>query len=274
VTMPYDGRSRPIPEYEPGALSPEEFEAEFCDALVSAQLEFNERDMLPFRDLTPEQARRYHATFLKYLSFFAWKFPSWLMAVASLCPYQDVRKDILEDCWDEEVGDVDAEGACHIDVLYEEAEVCGINRQEIFDTFATPPIFAAVNAFENLARTLPWHAGFSAVGALEIINSEPALKARERLDPTFTIEAGASALGGQSFHEILGVPDGSLKFLALHAYKDRFHGGGELALVVKYATTRSAQKEALWAARASMQIMSVMSKEMQRLCMEAAAEVG
>ena len=43
------------------------------------------------------------------------------MSVASLCPYQDVRKIIIGDCSDEEVGDPDADDMA-IELLYEEAK--------------------------------------------------------------------------------------------------------------------------------------------------------
>ena len=113
MTTPYDGRSRPTPTYEPGALPPEQFEEAFCEALVSTILEIGPAPRWP-DGLSVEQARIYHGTYLKYMSFFAWKFPSWLMSVASLCPYQDVRREIIKDCVDEEVGDPDAGAACII----------------------------------------------------------------------------------------------------------------------------------------------------------------
>jgi pyrroloquinoline-quinone synthase len=224
--------------------------------------------------LTPEAARRYHGTFLKYMSFFAWKFPSWLMSVASLCPYQDVRKLAIGDCSDEEVGDPEADDMAHIDLLYEEAEECGISREEIFNTEPTAPILTAIHAWENLTRTLGWLPGFAAIGGLEILQSEPAIRARQRLLGPEATDL-AKDLGGSSFHEKLGLPDGSLKFLAHHSYKDQFHGGGELSIIVKYATTPQLQQECLWAVRASRQIASVHWSEVRRLAAVAAGvQVG
>jgi len=274
MTMPYDGRSRPTPVYEPGTLSPEAFETEFCDALMRQALSGGAQGGVP-AGLTPEAARRYHGTFLKYLSFFAWKFPSWLMSIASLCPYQDVRREIIKDCVDEEVGDPDADGRCHIDLLYEEAEECGISRQEILETEPTPPILASIHAWENLTRTLGWLPGFAAIGGLEILQSEPAVRARQRLTGTEAAQQYSKDLGGSSFHEKLGLPDGSLKFLALHSYKDQFHGGGELAMIVKYANTRQLQEECIWAVRTSQKIGSLHFGEIGRLAAQAAgAPVG
>lgn len=269
MTMPYDGRSRRAPVYEAGARPPQEFETEFCDTLVGTMLEFSPGPGMP-DGMEPSAARLYHGTYLRYMSFFAWKFPSWLMSVASLCPYQDVRKEIIKDCVDEEVGDPDADGRCHIDLLYDEAEECGISRQEIFDTEPTPPILACINAWENLTRTAGWLPGFAAIAGLEITQSEPATRARERIMGVEATRQFAQELGGFSFHERLGLPDGSLKFFALHSYKDQFHGGGELELIVKYANTRSLQKEALWAARTSAEIFSVHASEVRRLAREAA----
>ena len=269
MTLPYDGRSRPTPVYREGALPPDEFETEFCESMMRTALAILPQPGMP-PGIAPAAARRYHGTFLKYFSFFAWKFPSWLMAVATQCPYIDVRKEIIEDCVDEEVGDPDAAGKCHIDVLYDEAEAVGISRDEIYAARPTPPIVAAIHAWENLARTLGWVPGFAAIAGLEIIHSEPAIKARVRLTSADQAEKYAQNLGGKAFHERLGVEEGALKFLALHSYKDRFHGGGELALLVKYANTRSLQEESLWAMQTSLQIMAVHVTEVLRLASEAA----
>ncbi len=269
MTMPYDGRSRPTPIYEEGALPAAAFEVELVEALVRAQLELTPGPGMP-DGIAPETARRYHGTYLKYMSFFAWTFPSWLMSVASICPYQDVRAEIIKDCWDEEVGDPDADGRCHIDLLYDEAEECGISRSEIYSTEPTPGILACINAWDNMTRTLGWLPGYAAIAGLEITQSEPAVKTRERLTGSKAAEQFAKDLGGSTFHEKLGVPDGSLKFFSLHSYKDRFHGGGELAMIVKYAHTRHLQNEAVWAVRASQKVMSVHAHEVRRLAREAA----
>jgi pyrroloquinoline quinone (PQQ) biosynthesis protein C len=270
MTMPYDGRSRPTPVYDAGALPPDEFELKFCEALIGAILEIGPSPAMP-EGITPEEARLYHATYLKYMSFFAWKFPSWLMAIASLCPYQDVRREIIKDCVDEEVGDPDADGRPHIELLYDEAEQCGISRQEIFDCEPTGPILSSLHAFENMARTLGWLPGFAAIGGLEISQSEPAIKVRERMTGADAAAKFAQHLGGTTFHERLGMPEGSLKFFSLHSYKDRFHGVGELRLLVKYAHTRQLQDEAIWAVKASIKIMSVHGHEVRRL---ASAAIG
>ncbi|HET6954555.1 MAG TPA: iron-containing redox enzyme family protein [Acidimicrobiales bacterium] len=272
MTMPYDGRSRSAPTYEPGALPPDEFEAEFCDTLIGALLASGITPGMP-DGMTPEVARRYHATYLKYMSFFAWKFPSWLMSVASLCPYQDVRREIINDCVDEEVGDPDADGRCHIDLLYDEAEECGLSRQEIFETEPTPAIVTCINAWENLTRTTGWLPGFAAIAGLEITQSEPAKRARVRLTGIDDSQRYSEEMGGKTFHDRLGMPEDSLKFFSLHAYKDVFHGGGELALLVRYAFSRQLQTECLWAAKTSMQIMTVHANEVRRLA-RAAAGIG
>ena len=64
MTMPYDGRGRVAPVYEPGALSPEEFETQFVEVLVREVLDSGTPVGLP-EGLTPAAARRYHGTFLK-----------------------------------------------------------------------------------------------------------------------------------------------------------------------------------------------------------------
>ncbi len=272
MTTPYDGRSRPTPVYEPGALSPQEFETAFCEALVRILVESGVSSAIP-KELDPAGARLYHGTYLKYMSFFAWKFPSWLMSIASLCPYQDVRREIINDCVDEEVGDSDADGQCHIDLLYDEAELCGVSREEIFETEPTPIILACIHTWENMTRTLGWLPAYAAIAGLEITMSEPALEARERLIGKEAMAKATQDLGGVTFHERLGMPEGSLKFFALHSYKDRFHGGGELAMLVKYANTPALQREAIWAVRNSLKTYVLQAHEVRRLAAEAAGTV-
>jgi pyrroloquinoline quinone (PQQ) biosynthesis protein C len=181
-----------------------------------------------------------------------------------------VRAEIIKDCVDEEVGDPEAGGRCHIDVLYEEAEAVGMKRQEIFDAVPTPPITACLHAWENLARSQHWVPAFAAIAGLEIIHSEPAIEARARLTSAEAANAYAEELGGTSFNDKLGVKAGDLVFLALHSHKDRFHGGGELSMLVKYANTRELQEESIWAARTSLEISAVHFGEINRLAAKAA----
>jgi len=58
-------------------------------------------------------------------------------------------------------------------------------------------------------------------------------------------------------------------FNELHRYKDQFHGGGELAILVKYATDARIQEEMLWGAKTSLEVMGLMMNEITRLSHEA-----
>jgi len=214
------------------------------------------------------QARLYHATSMKNFSFFAWRFPSWLLEVASRCPYQDVRREIIQDCVDEEVGDEDANGRCHVDVLYDETEACGITRDEVAATPPTPLLQACILALDDLARTLPWEAGYAAIAGLEIINSKPAVELRIKLMTPEQL-ADATAAMSSSLPERLGIPGDDLLFNALHGYKDQFHGGGELELLVKYGTNPRIQREMLWAAKTAVETFALMFAEIERLALAA-----
>lgn len=264
-----DGRGAGAPAYEPGALSPEKFEREFCDVLMETWVREMPR-VAPPSKATPAQARTYHATYLKYFSSFAWNFPSWLMNSASRCPYQDMRITVISDCVDEEVGDDEADGLSHIELLYRECEGLGVPREEVTATEPTGPILTALQAFENLSRQLSWLASFAAVSALEIAQAKPAMEARVRITSADKAEAYLQELGGQAFHEILDVPAETLAFFAHHAYKDQDHGGNELALIVKHAYTKQLQDEVIWAVKASVHAFAVMSQEIVRLCHAAA----
>lgn len=268
MTMIKDGRDRTAPAYAPDAMSSEEFQDAYCEAIIREILN-GLPDVTPPEGLSVEDARRYHGTFMQYFSFFAWRFPSWLMAVAAACPYQDVRAGIIEDCVDEEVGDPDVEGRCHVDVLYDEAAACGVPREEIVTTQPSPVIFAVINALENLARVNGWLPGYAALSALEIMSSEPAVKIRTRLTSQASTDEYDRKLSSRTLHEKLDVAVGDLRFFELHSYKDRFHGGGELALLVKYAYTGELQDQVVAAGQAGAQLFCLMAREIVRLAHEA-----
>lgn len=265
--LPYDGRGRRAPEWT-SSVSPDEFEAKLVETIMTTAIEHMKRPFVIPDHYDQTQARLYHATSMKYFSYFAWRFPSWLLEIASRCPYQEVRREIIEDCIDEEVGDEDAGGRCHIDVLYEEAEATGIDRDEIASTPPTPMLQTCILALDNLARTLPWEASFAAIGGLEIINSKPAVELRMKLMTPQDLEAAMSAMS-KTLPERLGLTTEELLFNALHAYKDQFHGGGELELLKKYATDDRIQREMLWAAKTAVETFALMFGEIERLALDA-----
>jgi pyrroloquinoline quinone (PQQ) biosynthesis protein C len=267
MLMIHDGRARTAPAYTADARSPEEFQDAYVEAIMRAIIT-GMPNPTPPDELPPEQARLYHGTYMKHFSFFAWRFPSWLMAVASACPYQDVRASVIGDCVDEEVGDPDVEGRCHIDVLYDEAAACGIPRDEVVTTEPSVVTFAALNALENLARVNGWLPGFAALSALEVLSSEPAVKKRAELTSQLATDEYDRNLSSKTLHEKIGAEVGDLRFFELHSYKDRFHGGGELALIVKYAHTRELQDQVLASGRAGAEVFALMMREITRICRE------
>ena len=122
---------------------------------------------------------------------------------------------------------------------------------------------------ENLARTLSWQGSFSAISALEIMQSEPAVKRRsemmvEKCTPESLAEF-SKAREGNSLPERTGLSADELVFQSHHQYKDQFHGGGELALLLKYANTREVQQEMIWAAKASIGVYILMRQEIEKL---------
>jgi len=265
--LPYDGRDRGAPEWT-SDISPEEFQDKLVETVVTTAMEHMKRPFVIPEHYDQTQARLYHATSMKNFSFFAWRFPSWLLEVASRCPYQDVRREIIQDCVDEEVGDEDANGRCHVDVLYDETEACGIARDEVAATPPTPLLQACILALDDLARTLPWEAGYAAIAGLEIINSKPAVELRIKLMTPEQL-ADATAAMSSSLPERLGIPGDDLLFNALHGYKDQFHGGGELELLVKYGTNPRIQREMLWAAKTAVETFALMFAEIERLALAA-----
>jgi pyrroloquinoline quinone (PQQ) biosynthesis protein C len=266
--QPYDGRDRQAPQWVNG-LTPEEFSDRLVETVVTTAIRsFGAGSAIPDK-YDQRQARLYHATWLQYFSFFAWRFPSWLLEVAARCPYQDVRREIIADCSDEELGDEDAGGRCHVDVLYDEAEACGITREQVAATQPTPLIQTCILALDDLCRTLPWEAAYAAIAGLEIIQSKPAVELRNSLlTPEQLAERNASV--SEELPVRLGIESDDLLFNALHAYKDQFHGGGELVLLTKYATDSRIQGEMLWAAKTGIEIFALQNGELRRLATAAA----
>lgn len=255
-------------------MSEEEFQGAVVEAAVQTSLRMFAGYAFP-ESLDEEQARKFHGTFMTYFSFFAWKFPSWLMNVAAACPFQDVRRTIIEDCVDEEVGDEDANGRCHIEVLYDEAEACGVSREEIFAAEPTPVLLACIHALENMSLTLGWETSFAAMSGLEVLSSRPAVDRRNEILASFLtpeqIEQARSSRDAAALAKRTGLKPEQLMFAALHEYKDQEHGGGELKLLVKYGRTRELQESMLWAIRSGIEVFGVMREEINRL---ACAAVG
>lgn len=267
MAWPVDGRGRQAPERRADAMSEQEFHDKLIEAVVTSGLPMFAGYAFP--DVDQAQGRIYHGTFMKYFSFFAWKFPSWLMSIACRCPFQDVRREVIQDLVDEEVGDVDAGGRCHVDVLYDEAEACGISRAEIAATEPSPTLLACIHGLENLANSLSWQASYAAIAGLEVLNAQPAIELRKKLlTEALTpeqIAAAKTSRESKSLSERTGVAPEQLVFAALHDYKDQIHGGGGLALMLKYGTDRATQEEMLWAAKAGVSIFVVMREEIDQL---------
>lgn len=271
MAWPVDGRGGRVPERSSDAMSEQEFQDALVGTVVRSSLAMFAGYEFP--DVNQEDGRKYHATFMTYFSFFAWKFPSWLMEVASRCPFQDMRREVIKDCVDEEVADPDAGGRCHIDVLYDEAEACGIPRDVITTTQPTPILLACIHALENLSKSLSWQGSYAAISGLEILSSGPAVEIRnkilaEEMTPE-ELEAARSGRDSTPLSERTGVEPELLMFAALHEYKDQIHGGGGLAIMLKYATSREIQEEMIWAAKAGVEIFAVMREEIDRLALEA-----
>lgn len=268
---PIDGRGRGLPARSTDAWSEQDFSERIIDTVVRARLNMDAG--YPFPELDQEKGRLYHGTFLANFSFFAWSFPSWLMAIADRCPYQDVRRTIIEDCVDEEVGDIDAGGRCHIDVLYDEVEACGIPREVVASMETSPIVIACIHGLENLARSFSWEVSFAAMSALELGSTQQSVELRQKImSETLTeeqIAAGRTTRDSQSLADRTGLPPEQLAFAALHAYKDQFHGGGELALLTKYGNTLEKQQEMLWAIRTSIQIFVTMREGLEVLARQA-----
>lgn len=262
-----DGRGRQAPERQADAMSEQEFQDRIIEAVTIPSLHMFAGYAFP--DVDQATGRLYHATFMKYFSFFAWKFPSWLMSIASRCPHMEVRREIIEDCVDEEVGDQEAGGRCHVDILYEEAEACGMSRAEIAAAKPSPTLLACIHALENLSNTLSWQASLAAVQGLEMLSTTPSAELRKKLLEAELsadqITRGRSSRDADALAERTGVPADQLVFASHHEYKDQFHGGSGLALMQKYGTSRSLQEEMLWAAGAGVEIFCVMREEIDRL---------
>jgi pyrroloquinoline quinone (PQQ) biosynthesis protein C len=197
-------------------------------------------------------------------SVFAKLFPSYLMNVAASCPYQDVRQEILKDCWDEEVADPDAQGMSHIEVLYSDVAVMGVTQEEVENFEPTPVLMACMHALDNLTRTLPWQGGYAAMGGLEAARVAVARGYMRRDE-----DAIAASHRGRSVEELCGVPEGSIKLWRLHATKDLTHGEDCLKVLKKYCTTHEIQELTFWAVKTARSFRVITNREQRRIAMAA-----
>jgi len=266
-----DGRSRMAPPRYSDAWSEQEFMDRVIDTVVRTRLNMDAG--YPFPEVDQMTARAFHAAHLAHFSFFAWAFPSWLMAIAARCPHQDVRKEIIEDCVDEEVGDMEAGGRCHIDILYDEVEACGMPREKVYELVPSPTIKACIHAWNDLANNYPWEVSYAAISGLEMGSTTQAVELRKKiLLETMTedeINAARAHRESNTLATRTGLEPEQLVFQSHHAYKDQFHGGGGLAMLAKYGTSRAIQEQMLWGVRTSTEILMVLRAETDGLAREA-----
>ena len=252
-------------ERAPNALSAEEYERKFLEVVTeSFKLFRSDNTPLPqelFDD--PDKAKRYFGIYRMLHSFFAKMFPSFLLNVASRCPYQDVRREILKDCWDEEVSDPDANGMCHIEVLHHDAEQLGVSREEVESFEPTPIIMSCTHALDNLSRTLPWEGGYAAIGGLEVA------RLAVRRGYLSEAELGFGVAPSRQMEDLCKLPKGSLLGGPLHAQKDVIHGGDTLRVLKKYATSRETQELTFWAVKTSRSMRTITHREQRRLALAA-----
>lgn len=251
-------------ERAPDALSPEEFEHKFLEAIADSFRAFRS-DHTPLPEVVlkdPKVARRFFGTERMLHSIFAKMFPSYLMNVAASCPYQDVRQEILKDCLDEEVADPDAQGLSHIEVLYRDVEVVGISREEVENFQPTPVLMACMHALDNLTRTLPWQGGYAAMGGLEAARVAVARGYMKKEEDSVT------ALP-RTVEQLCDVPEGSIRLWRLHASKDLTHGMDCINVLKKYSTTRENQELAFWAVKTARSFRVITVREQRRIALAA-----
>ena len=253
-------------ERSTNALSPEEYEHRFLQAVADSFRAFrNDHLPLPEEVLKDTRtARRFFGIERMLHSFFAKMFPSYLMNVAAKCPYQEVRQEILRDCWDEEVSDPDAQGMCHIEVLHRDTELLGVSREESENFEPTPVLMACTHALDNLSRVLPWEGGYAAIAGLE--TARVAVR-KGYLCPDEDVVTARVA--GRTLEELCALPKGSLMSGPLHARKDLVHGGGALKILRKYAATREIQELTFWAVKTARSMRVITNREQRRLALAA-----
>ena len=248
------------------ALSADDYEEKFLQAIADSFRAFRS-DHVPLPEVVLEDtkvARRFFGIERMLHSVFAKMFPSYLMNVAASCPYQDVRQDILKDCWDEEVADPDAQGMSHIEVLYSDVAVMGIAQEEVENFEPTPVLMACMHALDNLTRTLPWQGGYASMGGLEAARVAVA-RGYMRKDE----DAISASHKGRSVEDLCGLPEGSIKLWRLHASKDLTHGDDCLRVLKKYSTTREIQELTFWAVKTARSLRVITNREQRRIAMAA-----
>jgi pyrroloquinoline quinone (PQQ) biosynthesis protein C len=172
------------------------------------------------------------------------RFPRWLGNIIANCPYIDVRANMIENLYVEEVKDPTIELG-HNESMWQFAIALGATQDQILQYEPLITTTMALQYFDNVSRTKTWLEAFAAIGVLELLTNA-AIAARYGQMPLNSPKTWAGL--GLTKRD---MSHWSAAESADHGAGDTGVGHGEeaLALLAKYARTEEEQEAAAKALR-------------------------
>ena len=191
-------------------------------------------------ELPKETIREYAAQYFQHVSLF----PRYLSAIHSNCDDISVRKEILENLVDEELGDED-----HPELWMRFAEGMGKTREEVKNTVAIKETKELVDNFMKLSKDDRYHVGFSAIYCYESMVPEIAENKIDGLKRYYGAKNG----------------EDTLKFFEVHQSADIIHRQVIKELIGDVCDTDTKKEEALGAIEQALYSLNNFLSGMERV---------
>jgi pyrroloquinoline-quinone synthase len=153
-------------------------------------------------------------------------FSEWLGAMYSRCPHRDAKDFLLQNMWEEEMGQR------HTDLLIRFGEACGMTREKIESADKDGHMYPETRAIATWGRDLATNHSYleATAGAIVGLESQvPAIYMKQL----------------PVLKEKYGFNDEEVKFFKIHITSDIIHGERGYQIVLKYATTAAEQQRCI-----------------------------
>ena len=191
-------------------------------------------------ELDRSTIQEYAAQYFKHVS----AFPRYLSSIHSNCDDISVRKEILENLVDEELGDED-----HPELWMRFAEGMGKTREEVKNTVAIKETKELVDNFMELSKDDRYHVGFSAIYCYESMVPEIAENKIDGLKRYYGAKNG----------------EDTLKFFEVHQSADIIHRQVIKDLIGDVCDTDEKKEEALEAIELALSSLNNFLSGMERV---------
>lgn len=208
--------------------------------------EHGRRLRLPAPTSPMSRAATTHAMHLARFSFFAWAFPSWLMSIASRCPPGRAQGDHrgLRRRRGRRHGR--RRPLPHRRALRRGGGLRRLSRDEVVALQPSATIKACIHAWNDLATNYPWEVSYAAISGLEMGSTTQAVELAQEDHPRDDGRRRSPkrppprSPNPSRAHR---RRPGDARVRRPARLPAQFHGGGGLAMLLKYGTNREKQEQ-------------------------------